>query len=305
MKIKRTLLTITSLLLTYLLAACGPQPERVTFTAPAIASSTSWQQEIEKGQKVFFKTFLTGTVTVPTSGMLDKNNPKTATKTEDSMVVEVYSHWIRHPTKGDFLIDTGLNGHYGENPQGDMGGLIASFIVENSTQTEGTDIASYVKANKLDVSGIFLTHTHPDHSSGIPEIANDALVYVGKNEPIDYYPLILTTPYFDQVETLVELDFDRAQALTPFEKVIDVFGDGSLWAIATPGHSAGHTSYIVNSLEGPVLLTGDASHTRWGFENNVIPGWADDETLAQDSLERLRLWAEQNEEARVIFGHER
>ena len=42
----------------------------------------------------------------------------------------------------------------------------------------------------------------------------------------------------------------------------DLLGDGSLWAISTPGHTKGHISYLINGLDGPILLTMDASFIR-------------------------------------------
>jgi len=55
------------------------------------------------------------------------------------------------------------------------------------------------------------------------------------------------------------------------ESVIDIFGDGSFLAIPTSGHSASHLSYILMTNEGAILLTGDASHTKYGFQNNIEP----------------------------------
>jgi glyoxylase-like metal-dependent hydrolase (beta-lactamase superfamily II) len=41
----------------------------------------------------------------------------------------------------------------------------------------------------------------------------------------------------------------------------DVFGDGSVVIISTPGHTPGHQSLYVNlSKTGPVVLTGDLYH---------------------------------------------
>src|SRR5688572_24142701 len=55
----------------------------------------------------------------------------------------------------------------------------------------------------------------------------------------------------------------------PFEGVIDVFGDRSFFAIWVPGHTPGSTAYLARTNKGAVLLTGDASHTSWGWEHDV------------------------------------
>ena len=53
--------------------------------------------------------------------------------------------------------------------------------------------------------------------------------------------------------------------------VLDVFGDGSFFAILSPGHTKGHTAFLARTTAGPVLMTGDTSHTRWGWETTSSP----------------------------------
>ncbi len=287
------------------LVGCGPQLKRIPFNTNNNINSDDWQKILNASTQVELTTFFTGTVTVPTNGMLNMDDPKTDGITTDLMVVEVYAHWVRHPTKGDYLIDTGLNKTYGDKPHGDMRGIVARFIVKDSHQNDGEDIHSQVTKYNIDLNGVFLTHAHMDHTSGIPDLPKDIHLYIGKDEPIINYPMLISVPYFDEVETLIEFDFKRGINIPPFDKVINVFSDGSLWAISTPGHSPGHVSYLVNTTEGPVLLTGDASLIRWGFENDVIPGWADNETQARKSLASLKAMSRMFPDMKVIFGHER
>jgi len=54
----------------------------------------------------------------------------------------------------------------------------------------------------------------------------------------------------------------------------DVFGDGSVIIISTPGHSVGHQSLLVNLTEtGAVLLSGDLYHFKENRDNYAMPGW--------------------------------
>ena len=53
------------------------------------------------------------------------------------------------------------------------------------------------------------------------------------------------------------------------------------------------------------LLTGDASHTKYGFTNNIEPGWVDDQQLAQNSLTQLVKFHEMYPLVDIIYGHER
>ncbi|PCI43822.1 MAG: hypothetical protein COB51_11045 [Moraxellaceae bacterium] len=62
---------------------------------------------------------------------------------------------------------------------------------------------------------------------------------------------------------------------------------------------------ISSSSWGRALLTGDASHTRWGFENQVIPGWSEDNKQAKETLHKLTSFSQQNPDIRVLLGHQR
>ena len=299
------------------LLGCVLAPKRLAYVVPETSAVADWEQIRHGANQVSFKTLMTGVVTVPISGMLNLDNPKTTSYFQEkhesgidrpeSVDVEVYAHWIRHPEKGDVFIDTGLDVRFRDTARGSLKGLISRWIVEDSVQLAGQDILSQIKVNDIDVKMVFLTHVHGDHSSGLPALPLGIPVVLGKNESLHQYPLIMYNDHFDDVAVLQTLDFDEPGVLnvTPLGKMIDLFGDGSLWAISTPGHTTGHVSYLVNTTDGWVLLTGDASHTRWGFENNVIPGWSEDEVLARKSLGRLRKFSRENRGVRVVFGHER
>jgi len=58
---------------------------------------------------------------------------------------------------------------------------------------------------------------------------------------------------------------------------------GSVFAVSSPGHTAGSMAYAVRTTEGPVLLTGDTCHARWGWENAVEPG-----TFTKDNERNLK-----------------
>jgi glyoxylase-like metal-dependent hydrolase (beta-lactamase superfamily II) len=104
---------------------------------------------------------------------------------------------------------------------------------------------------------------------------------------------------------LEALDPARATALDGFDAAWDLVGDGSLWAVWVPGHTAGSLAFLARTTEGPVLLTGDTSHTRWGWDHGVTPGryTADLEGNAR-SLAALRAFATEHAGTRVIVGHE-
>ena len=58
------------------------------------------------------------------------------------------------------------------------------------------------------------------------------------------------------------LDFAGATAGAGFSHALDLFGDGSVRLVSTPGHSPGHVSVVLRTASGPLLLAGDAAYTR-------------------------------------------
>ncbi len=90
-----------------------------------------------------------------------------------------------------------------------------------------------------------------------------------------------------------------------FEGIMDVFGDGSMFAISVPGHTPGSVAYLIRTPQGPVLLTGDTSHTRWGWDHTVEPGdFTDDHERNLQNLQRLKALVASYPGIEVRLGHQ-
>jgi glyoxylase-like metal-dependent hydrolase (beta-lactamase superfamily II) len=87
--------------------------------------------------------------------------------------------------------------------------------------------------------------------------------------------------------------------------LLDVFGDGSLFALHVPGHSPGSTAFLVRTPEGSRLLVGDATHTRWGWNNGVEPEtFSSDQPRSVVSLKTLLDLSKQFPTVEVHPGHQ-
>ena len=64
--------------------------------------------------------------------------------------------------------------------------------------------------------------------------------------------------------------------------------DGSVVALPTPGHSPGHTSYLVRREEGDVLLAGDVTYDLPALEAQREQGFIADVERHHDTLKRVR-----------------
>jgi glyoxylase-like metal-dependent hydrolase (beta-lactamase superfamily II) len=69
----------------------------------------------------------------------------------------------------------------------------------------------------------------------------------------------------------------------------DLYGDGTIRLLATPGHTAGHQSVLVTPAEGPrVLITGDAVYSEAALLERRIDGVGVSPKRARASIDRLR-----------------
>lgn len=103
------------------------------------------------------------------------------------------------------------------------------------TGTDAFPILDRVEKDGLDVQALFLTHTHPDHIAEAPAIARrlNVPVYSNAREP------------YEEGETF--------EVPAQFE-----VGGLKLSTHSTYGHSKGGTTYVIEGLERPVAIVGDA-----------------------------------------------
>ncbi len=84
----------------------------------------------------------------------------------------------------------------------------------------------------------------------------------------------------------------------------DVFGDGSVIMLNTPGHTPGHHSLLVKLKEsGNILITGDLAHFRENYDSNGVPTFNTSRAETLASLDRFKKLAA-NLHATVIISHD-
>lgn len=83
----------------------------------------------------------------------------------------------------------------------------------------------------------------------------------------------------------------------------DVFGDGSVRMIDTPGHTPGHHSLLVRLKGRTILLTGDLAHFTENYASNGVPGFNTNRADTLASLDRFKKMAAALR-ATVIIQHE-
>lgn len=241
---------------------------------------------------------------VPMAGLVDLKDPAAAELEEGDHPILVMVHVIEHSEHGTWLVDSGVSQAPGERVAG-AGPLLGSFVAEMDVETSTAELVADVE-----VEGVILTHLHMDHVLGLPDLPQDTPLWVGPSEDSErMVQNLLMRPFYAQLfEGRALSHFDPAQAQTfgPVPTAWDLFGDGSVWVLSAPGHTAGSLAVWARTEQGPVLMTGDTSHTRWGWEHDVTPGtYTADHPRNAESLAQLQALAALDPSTQVIFGHER
>jgi N-acyl homoserine lactone hydrolase len=270
----------------------------------------TWKEVFSKPGPVSIKSFVTGESIIKTKGALNLEHPDALAIEDSSQRVPVLSHWIHHREFGDYLIDAGLDRSYMESSRGRFRGLLVAIFLGKGIQQKGSDITSRIVEENIDLKGIFFTHLHFDHVAGVMDIpSRSSIQYVaGKEENysvINKGFLFRSPDFLANVETLYEIDFSNADDMPVLGSCVDIFGDGSLWAVSTPGHTPGHMSFLVNGESKTVFITGDACLLKEGFELGIGPGTFSGNIVdAQTSLDRLIEFSRKYPSVQMIFGHQ-
>jgi glyoxylase-like metal-dependent hydrolase (beta-lactamase superfamily II) len=217
---------------------------------------------------------------------------------------------VEHPGVGAILIDTGLHASCAKSVAGNMGrtGSLMYVIRMEHDQALRFQLPERGVA-PTDVRVVVMTHLHIDHASAVSDFPQATFVLdrrewdaAAKGGALHgYHPR-----QFDHAFDWRTLDYsaDPVQSFAGFARSLDLFGDGSVRVVSTPGHSPGHQSVVLRTASGEVLLTGDAAYTEKALHEGVLPFVVDDEHHFRRSLKEIRSYLRQTPDAVVITGHD-
>ncbi len=126
-----------------------------------------------------------------------------------------------------------------------------------------------------DIRYVAVSHTHGDHVGNV-DLFPAATLLIQKAE-LDWAFAAGKKPPFKGDRPLRALEGD-----------LDLFGDGSVTLIATPGHTPGHQSLLLHlPRTGWLVLSGDAAHFRDNWDNRRVPSMNTSAEQTQASLQRI------------------
>ena len=178
---------------------------------------------------------------------------------------------IKH-AQGWFLWDTGIPDAVAAMPNG-----LAPADPKAVSWKRPKTLAAQLEQLGLkptDIKAMAVSHTHPDHIGNV-EMFPTAMLYVQKAE-YDW-PGADNKPRFKPEHPVTLVEGDR-----------DIFGDGSLTILSTPGHTPGHQSLLVKLPKtGEIVLSGDAVHFKANWDNRGVPSMNFNKDQTAASMQKI------------------
>jgi N-acyl homoserine lactone hydrolase len=196
----------------------------------------------------------------------------------------------------DWLLwDTGLDDRMIDIPGGEV---VAHDVRGIVSRTLASQLAE-INVRPSDVTIMVFSHAHFDHV-GNSRLFKRARWIVQKPEHAAMFGFD-TERYGFIPELYVGM---RDHPVHIVEGDHDVFGDGSVTIISTPGHTPGHQSLMVRLRKtGTIILSGDVAHFSANFCCRRVPAFNADHHASRRSIERIEALV-QSQNAQLWINHD-
>jgi N-acyl homoserine lactone hydrolase len=206
---------------------------------------------------------------------------------------------IRHGSEW-LLWDTGVPETALNDPRG--WSTLPKLIVYHLDRSL-TDQLAEIGLKPADIGLVAVSHSHGDHIGNVGLFTNATIVM----QQAEYRWIHSPNGPNDNVNQLMALArklLGTPKNLRLIDGDTDVFGDGSVTLVSTPGHTPGHQSLLVHlKSAGFIILSGDVAHLEENFRRNVVPSLNTDAAQSIASMEKVkRLIA--SYDARFFINHD-
>jgi N-acyl homoserine lactone hydrolase len=182
--------------------------------------------------------------------------------------VPFFAYLIVHP-RGVVLVDTGPHARLIDDPVAHLGAEAETFDIRCTPDDLVSIRLRAVGLATDDVTHVVQSHLHYDHAGGLSEFLHARWFVQRRELAFARHPPRYQRGFY------VSAEFDHAGApWTLLDGQHDLFGDGGIVVIPTPGHTPGHQSVVVGLDGWTAVLAGDAAYSQTAVETVALPAGA-------------------------------
>jgi N-acyl homoserine lactone hydrolase len=139
-----------------------------------------------------------------------------------------------------------------------------------------------------DITYVALSHTHGDHIGNV-SLFPDSTILMQRVEYAWISSPDGANDNVNQLKALARKLMGHPKQLKLLDGDTDLFGDGSVTLISTPGHTPGHQSMMVHlENSGFIILSADVAHCEENFEEDIVPSLNTDKAASIASMNRVK-----------------
>lgn len=187
---------------------------------------------------------------------------------------------------GEWLLwDTGVPESTLNDPKG--WSTLPKLIVYHLDKSLTSQLAE-IGLKPGDIKYVAISHTHGDHIGNV-DLFPDATVLIQRAEYNWIHSDNGPNENINQLMALARKLLGAPKKLQLLNGDTDVFGDGSVVLISTPGHTPGSQSLMVHlKNSGFIILSGDVAHSAENLQNDVVPALNTDRAQSIASMEEIK-----------------
>ncbi|HUB91240.1 MAG TPA: MBL fold metallo-hydrolase [Dyella sp.] len=230
---------------------------------------------------------------------------------------------LRHPTHGTMLFDTGYSEHFFHATRHLPERLYRTITPPHLREQES--LCNQLARDGIDVRDIgtvMLSHLHGDHIGGLHDFPHSPIL-CSREAWNDLHarsrlgalkrgllPGLLPANFLERVRWIEDTPSVRLSGcFAEFEAGHDLWADGSMLAIALPGHAAGHYGLLFRAANGEqVFLVADAAWSSQAVRDGIAPpgmvtSWLGDTHAYLATLARLQRLRHAEPGLRIVPSH--
>jgi glyoxylase-like metal-dependent hydrolase (beta-lactamase superfamily II) len=198
--------------------------------------------------------------------------------------------WVIEHPEGVIVVDTGENA-----------ATRANFLTRSRFEVAaGDEIGSQLTRlgiRRGDITKVILTHLHGDHIDGLKDfegvpICISQAEYAPTQASNARWIARIAGLRFPAWLKFTPIDF-RPERFGPFECSFPLTSDGTVVAVPTPGHTAGHLSVIVKADGVHYFIAGDMAYSECSLMNQTLEGPSMAIPAHRQTLQRVRDYTRQ------------